>query len=103
MIYLDHNYFSFKLFCFQIISKDANVMVVTLAAKCVGLLATGLRKKFTQYSSMTIPPLLEKFKEKKPNVVAALRDAIDAVFLTVRNVYFYNNYMYDCLRNKNTI
>ena len=59
-------------------------MVVALAAKCVGLLATGLRKKFSQYSSMIIPPILEKFKEKKANVVSALREAIDAVFLTVR-------------------
>lgn len=60
-------------------------MVVALAAKCVGHLAAGLRKKFTQYSSMITTPLLEKFKEKKTNVVAALREAIDAVFLTVRN------------------
>lgn len=63
-------------------------MVVTLAAKCVGLLATGLRKKFTQYSSLITTPILEKFKEKKANVVAALREAIDAVFLTVRNSHF---------------
>nr|XP_058951305.1 cytoskeleton-associated protein 5-like isoform X2 [Pocillopora verrucosa] len=66
----------------KIISKDANVIVVVLAAKCIGLLATGLRKKFTQYSSMITTPILEKFKEKKANVVAALREAIDAVFLT---------------------
>ncbi|KAJ7391009.1 hypothetical protein OS493_021029 [Desmophyllum pertusum] len=66
----------------KIIAKDANVMVVALAAKCIGLLATGLRKKFTQYSSMITSPILEKFKEKKTNVVAALREAIDAVFLT---------------------
>ena len=59
-------------------------MVVALAAKCIGQLATGLRKKFTQYSSMIITPLLEKFKEKKTNVVTALREAVDAVFLTVR-------------------
>lgn len=59
-------------------------MVVALAAKCIGQLATGLRKKFTQYSSMILTPLLEKFKEKKTNVVTALREAVDAVFLTVR-------------------
>ena len=74
----------FPMLCLQIISKDANVMVVALAAKCLGLLATGLRKKFSQYSSMIIAPILEKFKEKKANVVSALREAIDAVFLTVR-------------------
>lgn len=76
------------LFLSQIISKDANVIVVVLAAKCIGLLATGLRKKFTQYSSMITTPILEKFKEKKTNVVAALREAIDAVFLTVRWMKF---------------
>ena len=70
-------------FCLQIVAKDANVMVVALAAKCIGLLATGLRKKFMQYSPMITSPILEKFKEKKANVVAALREAIDAVFLTV--------------------
>lgn len=58
-------------------------MVVALAAKCIGLLATGLRKKFMQYSPMITSPILEKFKEKKANAVAALREAIDAVFLTV--------------------
>lgn len=63
-------------------------MVVALAAKCIGLLATGLRKKFTQYSSMITSPILEKFKEKKTNVVAALREAIDAVFLTVRKLFW---------------
>ena len=67
----------------QIISKDANVMVVSLAAKCIGLLATGLRKKFSQYAALIALPILEKFKEKKTNVLAALREAIDAVFLTV--------------------
>lgn len=58
-------------------------MVVTLAAKCVGHLATGLRKKFSTYAPMIAPAILEKFKEKKATVVAALRDAIDAVFMTV--------------------
>ena len=30
-----------------------------------------------------VPTFLEKFKEKKPQVVQALQEAIDAVFLTV--------------------
>lgn len=30
-----------------------------------------------------VPTILEKFKEKKPQVVQALQEAIDAVFLTV--------------------
>ena len=33
--------------------------------------------------SQVVPTILEKFKEKKPQVVQALQEAIDAVFLTV--------------------
>ncbi|KAK3702253.1 hypothetical protein QZH41_019815, partial [Actinostola sp. cb2023] len=66
----------------KIICKDSNVMVVTLAVKCIGHIATGLRKKFTTYASMIVSALLEKFKEKKITVVTALRDAMDAVYLT---------------------
>ncbi len=58
-------------------------MVVALAAKCVQGLAKGLRKKFAPYAPMIQSSILEKFKEKKLNVVIGLRDAIDAVFLTV--------------------
>lgn len=34
----------------QVIGKDANVMLVTLAAKCLAGLAAGLRKKFGTYA-----------------------------------------------------
>lgn len=33
-----------------------------------------------------VPTILEKFKEKKPQVVQALQEAIDAIFLTVSTV-----------------
>ncbi|KAM6973183.1 cytoskeleton-associated protein 5 [Aplochiton taeniatus] len=66
----------------KVIGKDANVMLVTLAAKCLAGLAAGLRKKFGTYSGLVVPTILEKFKEKKPQVVQALQEAIDAVFLT---------------------
>ncbi|XP_060931884.1 cytoskeleton-associated protein 5 isoform X3 [Limanda limanda] len=66
----------------KVVGKDANVMLVTLAAKCLTGLATGLRKKFGTYSSQVVPTILEKFKEKKPQVVLALQEAIDAIFLT---------------------
>ena len=71
----------------QIIAKDSNVMIVAVAGRIVALLATGLRKKFTSYAGMITPVILEKFKEKKPMVVTALRDAIDATFLTVSRNY----------------
>ncbi|CAB1322741.1 unnamed protein product [Coregonus sp. 'balchen'] len=66
----------------EVIGKDANVMLVTLAAKCLAGLAAGLRKKFGTYAGHVVPTILEKFKEKKPQVVQALQEAIDAVFLT---------------------
>ncbi|XP_065129691.2 cytoskeleton-associated protein 5 isoform X2 [Paramisgurnus dabryanus] len=66
----------------KVIGKDANVMLVTMAAKCLAGLAAGLRKKFGTYAGHVVPTILEKFKEKKPQVVQALQEAIDAVFLT---------------------
>lgn len=36
----------------QVVGKDANVMLVTLAAKCLTGLATGLRKKFGTYATL---------------------------------------------------
>ncbi|KAH0620748.1 hypothetical protein JD844_021478 [Phrynosoma platyrhinos] len=66
----------------SVVGKDTNVMLVALAAKCLAGLATGLRKKFGQYAGHVVPTILEKFKEKKPQVVQALQEAIDAIFLT---------------------
>nr|XP_018670649.1 cytoskeleton-associated protein 5-like [Ciona intestinalis] len=57
-------------------------MLVTISIKCIGALANGLRKKFQSYAHVCIEGMLERFKEKKPNVVAALQEAIDAVFAT---------------------
>uniref|UniRef100_A0A8C4HNT4 Cytoskeleton associated protein 5 n=1 Tax=Dicentrarchus labrax TaxID=13489 RepID=A0A8C4HNT4_DICLA len=70
------------IFMFQVVGKDANVMLVSMAAKCLAGLATGLRKKFGTYAGQVVPTILEKFKEKKPQVVQALQEAIDAIFLT---------------------
>ncbi|XP_075694010.1 cytoskeleton-associated protein 5 isoform X2 [Rhinoderma darwinii] len=66
----------------KVVSKDSNVMLVALAAKCLTGLASGLRKKFGSYACHAVPAILEKFKEKKPQVVQALQEAIDAIFLT---------------------
>ncbi|KAK7117441.1 hypothetical protein R3I94_022874 [Phoxinus phoxinus] len=66
----------------KVIGKDANVMLVAMAAKILAALAAGLRKKFGTYAGLVVPTILEKFKEKKPQVVQALQEAIDAVFLT---------------------
>lgn len=39
-----------KFTVFQVVGKDANVMLVSMAAKCLAGLATGLRKKFGTYA-----------------------------------------------------
>lgn len=67
----------------KIISKDSNVVVVALAVKCLSGLATGLKKRFQTYAGACLPAVLEKFREKKPNVVATLREAADAIFLSI--------------------
>lgn len=59
------------------------MVCVAIAGRCIAGLANGLKKKFQQYSSFCVSVILEKFKEKKQNVVSALREAIDAVYLTV--------------------
>ncbi|XP_029636093.1 cytoskeleton-associated protein 5 isoform X2 [Octopus sinensis] len=64
----------------KVIGKDTNVMLVALGGKILAGIALGLRKEFKQYANMCFGVLLDKFKEKKLAVVAALREAIDAVF-----------------------
>ncbi|KAL2089066.1 hypothetical protein ACEWY4_015965 [Coilia grayii] len=72
----------------KVVGKDTNVILVTQAAKCIAGLATGLRAKFGTYAGHVVPTILEKFKEKKPQVVQALQEAIDASFLstTIQNL-----------------
>lgn len=64
----------------RIVAKDSNVIVVALAAKCLAGLAAGLRQKFHPYANSCISTYIEKFKEKKQNVVTALREALDNAF-----------------------
>lgn len=64
----------------KILTKDSNVVLVAMAGKCIAGLAKGLGKKFAPYASACISGILEKFKEKKPNVVTTLREAIDAIY-----------------------
>ncbi|OAD59416.1 Cytoskeleton-associated protein 5 [Eufriesea mexicana] len=67
----------------KVISKDTNVLVVALAGKCLAGLAAGLKKRFQPYATSCLSSILEKFREKKQNVVQALREAADAIFLSV--------------------
>ena len=64
----------------KFIGKDTNVMLVTLAAQCLAGLAKGLRANFKNGASQCLPVVLEKFKEKKATVIAALVEAADAMY-----------------------
>ena len=64
----------------KVISKDTNVMLVALAGHTLAGLASGLRKQFSPYAVACISAILDKFKEKKVAVVAALREAADAIY-----------------------
>lgn len=75
-------------FLLQVIAKDANVMLVALGGRLLGVLASGLRGKFAPYAVSCIQTILEKFKEKKSNVVTALREAIDAIYPCVSHILF---------------
>lgn len=71
------------MFFLQIIGKDTNVMIVALAGQCIAGLANGLKKKFSVFAVACTETILEKFKEKKINVVTALREAVDAIYPSV--------------------
>lgn len=64
----------------KVLTKDTNVVLVAMAGKCMASLAKGLAKKFAPYAVACVGGILEKFKEKKANVVTALREAIDAIY-----------------------
>ncbi|PAA92043.1 hypothetical protein BOX15_Mlig004604g3, partial [Macrostomum lignano] len=60
-----------------VLGKDSNLVLVALSAKCMAQLAAGLRKSFTPYASACLKTALEKFKERKVNVVTPLRELAD--------------------------
>lgn len=64
----------------KVLTKDTNVVLVAMAGKSMACLAKGLGKKFSPYALACVAGVLEKFKEKKVNVVTALREAIDAIY-----------------------
>ncbi|CAJ0571285.1 unnamed protein product, partial [Mesorhabditis spiculigera] len=63
----------------KILAKDANINVAGLAAKCLGGIAYGLRKKFTSHVPSVLPAIIDKFKEKKPQLREPLIECIDRV------------------------
>lgn len=66
----------------KLVNKDSNVNIVVVAAKCIAGIANGLRKDFAKYASLCVAPLMDRFKEKKQNIVDALREALDALYMS---------------------
>ncbi|CAJ0925422.1 unnamed protein product, partial [Mesorhabditis belari] len=67
----------------KLLAKDSNINVAALAAKCLGGIAYGLRRKFGPYVLGVLPSILEKFKEKKSLLRDSLVECIDRVGATV--------------------
>ncbi|KAG8908511.1 Microtubule-associated protein, microtubule dynamics during spindle orientation [Tulasnella sp. 403] len=61
---------------------DANIQCVIAAAQVIEGLAKGIGSGFGKYRSAVIPPMMERFKERKQNVVDAIGQGLDAVFAT---------------------
>ncbi|XP_073954765.1 protein mini spindles-like [Choristoneura fumiferana] len=64
----------------KVISKDAKRDASSAGGRLLAAVASGLRNKFQPYATACVQAILEKFKEKKTNVVTALREAIDAIY-----------------------
>lgn len=84
----------------KVITKDTNVVLVAAAGKCLCQIAKGLGKKFQPYAIVCVAGILEKFKEKKANVVQALREAIDAIYPST-NLEAIQEDVFGGLANKN--
>ncbi|KRF82972.1 protein mini spindles isoform X3 [Drosophila virilis] len=84
----------------KVITKDSNVVLVAMAGKCLAMLAKGLSKRFSSYATACVPALLEKFKEKKPNVVSALREAMDSIYAST-TLEAQQEHIVEALTNKN--
>lgn len=57
-----------------------------MAGKSMAALANGLKKRYQPYAHACVSCVLEKFREKKQNVVTAMREAIDAVTQCVSTI-----------------
>ncbi|KAI0831213.1 ARM repeat-containing protein [Trametes gibbosa] len=64
------------------VQKDANINCVMVAANCLEGFAKGMMKSFARYRESTVPPMLERLKERKANVTDAIGNALDAIFAT---------------------
>ncbi|KAA3678847.1 cytoskeleton-associated protein 5 [Paragonimus westermani] len=67
----------------HVLNKDTNVVLTTLAAKILGQLANGLKKKYAPYAPQTVSACLAKLKERKASFIAVLRNTLDAAVKSI--------------------
>ncbi|KAF6778761.1 hypothetical protein AHF37_03012 [Paragonimus kellicotti] len=67
----------------HVLNKDTNVVLTTLAAKILGQLANGLKKKYAPYAPQTVSACLVKLKERKASFIAVLRNTLDAAIKSI--------------------
>uniref|UniRef100_A0A0X3NYS1 TOG domain-containing protein n=2 Tax=Schistocephalus solidus TaxID=70667 RepID=A0A0X3NYS1_SCHSO len=84
----------------KVISKDTNILLVGQSAKIVAQIANALRAGFKPYAVTTIKACFEKFKEKKPTVLVAIRAAADAAQRSVTLESLQEDII-EALNNKN--
>ncbi|KAI3638976.1 hypothetical protein MIR68_003474 [Amoeboaphelidium protococcarum] len=65
---------------------DINIAVAVSAIQCVEKIASGLKQDFPQFKNDVKQSLLDRLKEKKQNVIQALRLALDAVYQFCKDV-----------------
>ncbi|KHJ41095.1 HEAT repeat protein [Trichuris suis] len=66
----------------ELISKESNPGVVAVAAKCITALARSLKRKLPLLPRILLPAVCFRLKDKKPLVVSALAEALDAIMET---------------------
>lgn len=69
--------------------NDSNLQVMLQSLKLVGLLAKGQRKFFESYARQFLPLILQKFKDKKTQVLQETHSTLDNLMysLTFENVF----------------
>lgn len=63
--------------------NDSNVQVMVQAMKLVGLLSKGQRKYFESYSRQFFPLIIQKFKDKKTQVVMETHNCLDNMMFSL--------------------
>jgi cytoskeleton-associated protein 5 len=74
------------------IQGDANINCVMAAAVCMEALAKGMGRSFARFRETVVGLMLERLKERKPNVTSVIGTALDAVFTTASPLHMIQSH-----------